>query len=91
MNNNVMPWFTPSEWSKIRALCDDPDAMGASYDVWLDAAKKTAQLSESNGATVHKVYLVSDRFLTWAKRNRRRLKSEDRVAYALDLFVGAAS
>ncbi len=89
-HTNVMPWFTPGEWAKFRTLCDDPDTMGSSYDVWLNAAKKTAQHQESDTVAVHKVYLIADRFSARASRNRRSLKSEDRVDYAMLLYIGRA-
>jgi hypothetical protein len=87
---NVIPWFTPEEWAKTKAICEDPDTMFSSHDVWLDAAQKTAKHEETATVTVHRVYLVADKLAAYAGRHNRPLNSETRVAYAIDLYIGAA-
>jgi hypothetical protein len=85
-----MPWFTPAEWSKTIAICEDPDTMFASYEIWLRAANETAKKSESDSVTVHKVYVDADKLTAYARRNNRPLNSDTRVIYAMDVFLGAA-
>jgi hypothetical protein len=88
MSSHVLPWYTREEWVKVRSICSDPDTMLASYDLWLDAAKKGADKAKADSVTVHKVYIVADALAMYSKRHNKPLTSDTRVAYAIELYTG---
>ena len=42
INLHVIPWYTSTEWEKVRTVSLDPDSMGLSFDDWLKAANEIA-------------------------------------------------
>jgi hypothetical protein len=90
LHPSVIPWFTPADWEKARAVHADPDSMGSSYDAWLKASEQAAKLMESPAVTVHKVYLNADQLLAYAKRNNCAINADARVLCAIDVFLGPA-
>lgn len=84
INIHIIPWYTPAEWEKVKAVSLDPDTMGLTFDDWLNGAEELAKSEESGGATVNKAYINADELVTWARRNGLDIVSKNRVRFALD-------
>lgn len=85
----VICWYTPEQWSKVRAISSDGDAMGKTFDEWLEHVQLMVKRFESDGAAVTKVHVDADALLTFAgSANANIIDSGIRKKFALERYVG---
>ena len=83
-HSEVICWYTPEEWSKVKATSVDGDLMGLSYDDWLRRAEALGKEFESRGAIVSKVHVKADALLAFARRTNASTVNEGvRIAFTL--------
>ena len=84
--HEIICWYTPVEWAKVRAISADADLMGPTFDEWLQRAETLAKHFESIGATVTKVNINADTLLAFARSAHTYVIDDGvRMAFALSL------
>src|ERR1035438_7270801 len=80
----VICWYTPEVWAKVRALSRDGEALGSTYDRWLEGAQSMAQRLEAEGAAVARVHVDAGSLLAFARSTHAdNIDSGVRQAFAL--------
>ena len=78
----AMPWYSPQDYGRLRAMVADQHAMAAAYEVWLASAQNNEQVAKDAGLTVVRVAIDPDEFAAWCAERDLALDSSARMRFA---------
>ena len=82
-------WFNENDWEEWKKISEDK--LEDSYQDWLIEASLSKSKLENDGYTIRKVTITPNNFITWCKKNMKKLDSSSRSEYVLELLPKAHS
>ena len=82
MNTVVgVAWFTPDEWTKLRAVAPDADELHATFDEWHAVIEKRLSELRAAGVRLQRVPISVAALLAWCDVRGRRPDADARAEY----------
>ena len=81
----AIAWFNEAEWTKLKAIAVDADALDSTYEKWLASARRVEKQMHDGGVHAHRIMLDVDKLASWCAARKRPLDGEARSAYAAAL------
>ena len=79
-----IPWYSPETYDKLRAEMQDPEALPATFEEWLQQAQGAERQLCREGCTVVRVDLTLSTFRAYCLRRGLPLNSGSRVRFATE-------
>jgi hypothetical protein len=79
-------WYGPEQWSRLRKVADDPEALEETYAEWLAVAENAIRDLKKAGVSIEKVPIDTEELVAWCNANGRSINGEARAAFAGELL-----
>ena len=77
-------WYTPAQWTLVRALATDPEVLEASYPAWQTMAERALTEVAATGVPVEKVMVEAEELRLWCALRHRPVDSQARAEFAAE-------
>ena len=77
-------WYTPSEWSRVKATAADPERFEATFDDWVAMANEALAKLKNAGVDAQKALIDADEFLAWCQDNSLRNDAATRARFVTE-------
>jgi hypothetical protein len=79
-------WYMPDEFIKMKQAASDGDNFEDTYEDWLQFAEKTMKDLKKQGVNPRKVYVKTDDFRLWCKKNDLYTGGPARTRYVAEIL-----
>ena len=80
-NCPAITWFSETEWQKLKAVAEDADKLGNTYDDWVEGIENLERQLHAKGEHAHRISIEVDTLARWCTARKRPLNSEARAEY----------
>ena len=81
-------WYRADQYSLLRALAVDPDAMADTYEEWLAGVTKTMEDLRERGVIGRRVDVDVKELAAWCEERGKVLDGAARAEYAVEKVCG---
>jgi hypothetical protein len=75
-------WYSPDEWSKLKLIADDSEALDSNYEEWRAGVERTLQeLRSQAGVRAVKVSVDVQALQQWCRDHGKRLDGNARAQF----------
>jgi hypothetical protein len=76
-----VPWYDEEEWKKVKKLCEDPETLHGTYQLWQGNADKATIALLRRGKPFERVKIIAKDYAKWCEKHKIRKNRKSRIRF----------